>query len=129
MVRPWSRTLVVRLVAIAPRIFGILEDPGVSQVGHFGEQQQVIAAKAVAVLPFVVVLVDAGERDDLRRLGNQSRASSWLARTDDDFAIMIDTDHLLATVPPPLVNAVRRRLILGELGHFVLHTTAQSVSA
>ena len=42
---------------------GVLENPGMSLVGHFGQDEQVIVAKALCLLPLVVALVEPLEGD------------------------------------------------------------------
>ena len=40
-----------------------LEDARVGVIGHFGKHQQVVATEALRPLPFITVLVEAGEGD------------------------------------------------------------------
>ncbi len=46
----------------AGRLCGLLEDPGMSQINHFGQQLQIVATKRIRLLPFFAVFVEAADR-------------------------------------------------------------------
>ena len=65
-----------------------LEDARVDLIGHFRQQQQVVATEALRALPFLAVLVETGEGDVVPRAAFGSvRPNRRLDATDADLSL------------------------------------------
>ena len=85
------RSLMRVALGFCLRLFCLLklEDTRVGLIGHFGEQQQVVATEALRALPLIAVLVETGEGDIVPRAAVGSvRPNRSLDATDADSSEM-----------------------------------------